>query len=54
MAGFLEEVALVPNNTYNYSNSSVFYSLVNYSFKNYYNTVILKSQQWNLLYQNRC
>lgn len=46
MAGFLEEVALVPNNTYNYSNSSVFYSLVNYSFKNYYNTVILKSQQW--------
>ena len=48
MAGmeFLKDVALVPNNTYNYSNSSVFYSLVNYSFKNYYNTVILKSQQW--------
>lgn len=43
---FLNEVALVPNNTYNYSNSSVFYSLVNYSFKTYYNTVVQKSQQW--------
>ena len=43
---FLEQVALVPNNTYNYSNSTVFYSLVNYNFKNYYNTVVLKSQQW--------
>ena len=43
---FLKDVALVPNNTYNYSNSSVFYSLVNYSFKNYYTTVIQKSQQW--------
>ena len=43
---FLEDVAFVPNNTYNYSNSSVFYSLVNYSFKNYYTTVIQKSQQW--------
>ena len=42
----LQEVALVPNNTYNYSNSSVFYSLVNYSFMNYYKTVIQKSQQW--------
>ena len=43
---FLEQVALVPNNTYNYSNSTVFYSLVNYNFKNYYNTVVLKAQQW--------
>jgi len=46
MASILEDIALVPNQTYNYSNSTVFYSLVNYSFKNYYNTVILKSQQW--------
>ena len=43
---FLTESAAVPNTTYNYSNSTVFYSLVNYNFKNYYNTVILKSQQW--------
>lgn len=43
---FLNDVALMPNNTYNYSNSSVFYSLVNYAFKNYYQTVIQKSQQW--------
>lgn len=43
---FLNDVAAVPNNTYNYSNSTVFYSLVNYNFKTYYNTVILKSQQW--------
>ena len=46
MASILEDIALVPNQTYNYSNSTVFYSLVNYSFKNYYNTVIQKSQQW--------
>ena len=43
---FLKDVALMPNTTYNYSNSSVFYSLVNYAFKNYYQTVIQKSQQW--------
>ena len=43
---FLNDVAAVPNTTYNYSNSTVFYSLVNYNFKNYYNTVIMKSQQW--------
>ena len=43
---FLADVALIPNSTYNYSNSSVFYSLVSYIFKNYYNTVVLKSQQW--------
>ena len=41
-----QEVALVPNNTYNYSNSSVFYSLVNYSFLNYYQKVVRKSQEW--------
>ena len=46
MASILEDIALVPNQTYNYSNSTVFYSLVNYSFKNYYETVIKKSQQW--------
>ena len=40
------EVALVPNSTYNYSNSSVFYSLVNYSFLNYYQKVVRKSQEW--------
>ena len=41
-----QEVALLPNNTYNYSNSSVFYSLVNYSFLNYYQKVVRKSQEW--------
>ena len=41
-----KEVALVPNNTYNYSNSSVCYSLVNYSFLNYYQRVVRKSQEW--------
>lgn len=41
-----KEVALVPNSTYNYSNSSVFYSLVNYSFLNYYQKVVRKSQEW--------
>ena len=41
-----KEVALVPNNTYNYSNSSVFYSLVNYSFLSYYQKVVRKSQEW--------
>ncbi len=46
MDSFLQSLALVPNNTYNYSNSSVFYSLVNYSFMNYYKTVVMKSQQW--------
>ena len=43
---FLNDAAAVPNTTYNYNNSTVFYSLVNYNFKNYYNTVIMKSQQW--------
>ena len=43
---FLQEVALVPNETYNYSNSSVFYSLVNTSFLKYYQTVVKKSQEW--------
>lgn len=41
-----QEVALVPNSTYNYSNSSVFYSLVNYSFLQYYQKVVRKSQEW--------
>lgn len=41
-----KEVALLPNNTYNYSNSSVFYSLVNYSFLQYYQKVVRKSQEW--------
>lgn len=41
-----QEVALVPNSTFNYSNSSVFYSLVNYSFLRYYQTVVRKSQEW--------
>ena len=41
-----KEVAVLPNNTYNYSNSSVFYSLVNYSFLNYYQRVVRKSQEW--------
>lgn len=41
-----QEVALVPNSTYNYSNSAVFYSLVNYSFLKYYQTVVRKSQEW--------
>lgn len=43
---FLNDVALIPNQTYNYSNSSVFYSLVNYAFLNYYQTVVKKSQEW--------
>lgn len=43
---FLSNVAAVPNSTYNYSNSSVFYSLVNSNFKDYYTRVIQKSQQW--------
>ena len=46
MGNFLNDVALIPNQTYNYSNSSVFYSLVNYSFLNYYQTVVRKSQEW--------
>ena len=41
-----QSVALVPNTTYNYSNSSVFYSLVNYSFLQYYQKVVRKSQEW--------
>lgn len=41
-----QEVALVPNTTYNYSNSSVFYSLVNYSFLQYYQKTVRKSQEW--------
>lgn len=43
---FLGEVALIPNSTYNYSNSSVFYSLVNYSLLNYYQTVVKTTQEW--------
>lgn len=46
MDGFLNSVALIPNSTYNYSNSSVFYSLVNASFLKYYQTVVRKSQEW--------
>lgn len=46
MASIINELAAVPNNTYNYSNSTVFYSLINYSFLQYYQTVVLKSQQW--------
>lgn len=44
--GFINDAALIPNQTYSYSNSSVFYSLINYSFLNYYQTVVRKSQQW--------
>ena len=43
---FLNNLAAVPNNTYNYSNSSVFYSLVSPTFKNYYTQVIQICQQW--------
>lgn len=46
MGTFLKDAALIPNNTYNYSNSSVFYSLISYSFLNYYQTVVRKSQEW--------
>lgn len=42
----LQQIALVPNNTYNYSNSSVFYSLVNSNYLNYYQQVIRKCQEW--------
>lgn len=42
----LQEIALVPNSTYNYSNSDVFYSLVNYTYQNYYKTVIKTCQEW--------
>lgn len=44
--GFLNEIALIPNNTYNYSNSSVFYSLVNANYLTYYQQVVKKSQEW--------
>ena len=46
MDQFIQSVALVPNDTYNYSNSSVFYSLVNSTFLQYYQKVVRKSQEW--------
>ena len=45
-SSFLNGVALVPNQTYNYSNSSVFYSLVSYQYQNYYKQVIKSCQEW--------
>ena len=39
-------LAMIPNDTYNYSNSDIFYSLVNYNYLNYYRQVIQKCQQW--------
>lgn len=43
---YLSEIALIPNTTYNYSNSSVFYSLINYTMLNYYQTVVRTTQEW--------
>lgn len=41
-----KDVALRTADTYQYTNSTVFYSLVNANFLPYYQTVVRKSQQW--------
>lgn len=46
MDEYLKQIALLPNSTYNYSNSSVFYSLINANYLNYYQVVIRKCQEW--------
>ena len=43
---YLNNVAVQSRNTYQYNNSTIFYSHVNNNFLPYYQTVIRKSQQW--------
>lgn len=43
---FLNSAALVSRNTYQYNNSTIFYSLINNGFLPYYQKVIRKAQEW--------
>lgn len=43
---FLTNAAVVTRNTYQYNNSSIFFSLINNGFLPYYQQVIRKSQEW--------
>lgn len=43
---YLSGIALNSRNTYQYNNSTIFYSNVNNNFLPYYQTVIRKAQQW--------
>lgn len=43
---FLSGIALNSRNTYQYNNSSIFYSHTNNNFLPYYQTVVRKSQEW--------
>ena len=43
---FLTNAAVVSRNTYQYNNSSIFFSLINNGFLPYYQHVVRKAQQW--------
>ena len=43
---FLGNAAMISRNTYQYNNSSIFFSLINNGFLPYYQQVIRRSQQW--------
>ena len=43
---YLNSVALVSRNTYQYNNSSIFFSLVNNGFLPYYQKIVRKSCEW--------
>lgn len=42
----LNAIAINSHDTYQFNNSTIFYSLVNPAFLNYYNRVVRKAQQW--------
>lgn len=39
-------VAVITRDTYSYNNNTVFFSLINEVFYDYYNRIVLKAQQW--------
>lgn len=43
---FLNNAAVVSRNTYQYNNSSIFFSLINNGFLPYYQQVVRKAQEW--------
>lgn len=42
----LKTISVITQETYSYNNSTIFYSLVNPSFRPYYQRTVRKSQQW--------
>ena len=46
MSSDVTRAALISRNTYQYNNSSIFYSLINANFLPYYQRVVRKSQEW--------